>query len=56
MARLVHAPLFRGRQFADEVITLGLPYGQDRLIPIYLATLAIRQRSQSIRFRSGARC
>lgn len=32
----------------------GLPYGQDRLVPIYLATLAIRQKSQTIHFRSGA--
>jgi len=32
----------------------GLPYGQDRLIPIYLATLAVQQKSQVVRFRSGA--
>jgi Plasmid encoded RepA protein len=32
----------------------GLPYGQDRLVPIYLTTLAVRQRSQTVRFRSGA--
>jgi hypothetical protein len=32
----------------------GLPYGQDRLVPIYLATLAVQQKSQSVRFRSGA--
>lgn len=32
----------------------GLPYGQDRLVPIFLATLAIRQKSQTVRFRSGA--
>ena len=32
----------------------GLPYGQDRLVPIYLATLAVRQKSQTVRFRSGA--
>ncbi len=32
----------------------GLPYGQDRLVPIYLATLAIQQKSQTVRFRSGA--
>jgi hypothetical protein len=31
-----------------------LPYGQDRLVPIYLATLAIQQKSQAVRFRSGA--
>lgn len=32
----------------------GLPFGQDRLIPIFLATLAVRQQSQIVRFRSGA--
>jgi hypothetical protein len=32
----------------------GLPFGQDRLILIFLATLAVRQQSQTIRFRSGA--
>ena len=32
----------------------GLPFGQDRIIPIYLATLAIRQQSQTIRFRTAA--
>lgn len=32
----------------------GLPFGQDRLVPIFLATLAVRQQSQTIRFRSGA--
>ena len=34
--------------------TYGLPWGQDRLIPIFLATLAIRQQSQTIQFRSAA--
>ena len=32
----------------------GLPFGQDRLVPIYLATLAVRQKSPTVRFRSGA--
>jgi hypothetical protein len=32
----------------------GLPYGQDRLVPILLSTMAVQQKSQSIRFRSGA--
>ena len=32
----------------------GLPFGQDRLIPIWIATLAVRQRSRCVRFRSGA--
>lgn len=30
----------------------GLPYGQDRLIPIWLATLALRQKSPILRFHS----
>ncbi len=33
----------------------GLPFGQDRLVPIYLATLAVQQKSQTVRFRSGCR-
>jgi hypothetical protein len=32
----------------------GLPFGQDRLIPIFLATLAVRQQSGTVRFKSGA--
>jgi hypothetical protein len=32
----------------------GLPFGQDRLVLIFLATLAVRQQSQVIRFRSAA--
>jgi hypothetical protein len=32
----------------------GVPWGQDRLVPIFLATLAIRQQSRVIRFRSAA--
>jgi hypothetical protein len=32
----------------------GVPWGQDRLVPIFLATLAIRQQSQRITFRSAA--
>ena len=34
--------------------TYGLPFGQDRIVPIYLATLAVRQQSQTIRFRTAA--
>lgn len=34
----------------------GLPFGQDRLVPIYLATLAVQQKSQTVRFRSVPRC
>jgi hypothetical protein len=32
----------------------GMPYGQDRLIPIWIATLALRQNSRAVRFRSAA--
>ena len=32
----------------------GLPYGQDRFVPIYLATLAVPQKSQPVWFRSRA--
>jgi hypothetical protein len=32
----------------------GLPFGQDRIVPIFLATLAVRQQSQTIRFRTAA--
>lgn len=31
----------------------GVPFGQDRIVPISLATLAVRQKSQTIRFRSA---
>ncbi|MCU1325243.1 MAG: plasmid encoded RepA protein [Bryobacterales bacterium] len=34
--------------------SFGLPWGQDRLVPLFLATLAIRQQSRVIRFRSAA--
>jgi len=32
----------------------GLPWGQDRLVPIFLATLAVRQQSRRIPFTSAA--
>jgi Plasmid encoded RepA protein len=32
----------------------GVPFGQDRIVLIFLATLAVRQKSQTIRFRSAA--
>ena len=32
----------------------GLPFGQDRLIPIWVATLALRQKNRTVRFRSAA--
>lgn len=31
----------------------GVPFGQDRIVPIFLATLAVRQKSQTVRFRSA---
>lgn len=31
----------------------GLPFGQDRLIPIWVATLALRQNSKTVRFRTA---
>ena len=46
----------RNGQFHLQVTghpTHGLPWGQDRLVPIFLATLAIRQRRQTITFRSA---
>ena len=32
----------------------GLPWGQDRLVPIFLATLAVRRQNQTIIFDSAA--
>ncbi len=32
----------------------GVPYGQDRIVPIFLATLAVRQKRQTIRFKTAA--
>jgi hypothetical protein len=31
----------------------GVPFGQDRLVPIFLATPAVQQKSQTIRFRTA---
>jgi hypothetical protein len=31
----------------------GVPYGQDRIVPIFLATLAVRAQSPIIKFRSA---
>lgn len=47
----------RNGQFLLQVTghpTYGVPWGQDRLVPIFLATLAMRQQSQTITFRSAA--
>ncbi|MGH9449726.1 MAG: replication protein RepA, partial [Terriglobia bacterium] len=32
----------------------GMPFGQDRLIPIWVATLAVQQKSREVRFSSAA--
>ena len=47
----------RNGRFTLEIVghpDFGLPYGQDRLIPLWLATLAVRQRSRMVLFDSGA--
>jgi hypothetical protein len=47
----------RNGQFVVQVTAhpdYGLPFGQDRIVPIFLATLAVRQQSRTIRFRSAS--
>jgi hypothetical protein len=47
----------RNGKFFLQVIghpQFGLPYGQDRLIPIWVATMAVRQRSRIIRFNAAS--
>ena len=47
----------RNGQFVLQVtghLSFGLPWGQDRLVPIFLATLAIRQQASRITFGSAA--
>jgi replication initiator protein len=47
----------RNGQFLLQVTghpTYGVPWGQDRLVPIFLATLAVRHQQQTITFRSAA--
>ena len=47
----------RNGQFVLQVTghpSYGLPWGQDRLVPIFLATLAIRQQRSRITFGSAA--
>lgn len=47
----------RNGQFLLQVTghpSYGVPWGQDRLVPIFLATLAIRQQKPTITFRSAA--
>jgi hypothetical protein len=44
-------------KFFLEIIAhpnFGLPFGQDRLIPIWVATLALQQKSRVVRFESAA--
>jgi hypothetical protein len=46
----------RNGRFTLQVVghpDFGLPYGQDRLVPIFLATLAVKQKSPIIRFAGG---
>jgi plasmid replication initiation protein len=53
--QLIHSRR-NGRFFLD--ITghpeFGLPFGQDRLIPIWVATLAVQQKSRIVHFESAA--
>lgn len=47
----------RNGKFFLQVIghpQFGLPYGQDRLIPIWVATIAVRQRSRIVRFDTAS--
>jgi hypothetical protein len=47
----------RNAQFLLQVTghpQYGVPWGQDRLVPIFLATLAMRQQKQTITFHSAA--
>jgi len=46
----------RNGQFVLQITghpKFGVPFGQDRIVPIFLATLAVQQKSQIIRFRSA---
>jgi hypothetical protein len=47
----------RNGQFVLQVTghpKFGVPFGQDRIVPIFLATLAVRQKSQTIRFKTAS--
>ena len=47
----------RNGQFVLQVTghpDFGVPFGQERIVPIFLATLAVQQKSQTIRFRTAA--
>ena len=44
-------------KFFLEVVAhprFGLPFGQDRLIPIWVATLAVKQKSRTVHFQRAA--
>ena len=44
-------------KFFLEIIAhprFGLPFGQDRLIPIWVATLAVKQKSRTVHFKRAA--
>ena len=47
----------RNGRFKLDIIAhpeFGPPFGQDRLIPIWVATLAVKQKSRTVMFRSAA--
>jgi hypothetical protein len=47
----------RNGQFVLQVTghpNYGVPFGQDRIVPIFLATLAVQQKSQTIRFKTAS--
>lgn len=53
--QLVHRR--RNGKFSLHIVAhpdFGLPFGQDRLIPIWIATLALRQKSREVSFDSAA--
>ena len=58
--RLPHNQLLYERRNGQFVLQItghpdfGVPFGQDRLVPIFLATLAVQQKSRTICFRTAA--
>jgi hypothetical protein len=47
----------RNGQFTLQITghpDFGLPFGQDRIVPIFLATLAVQQNSPIVRFKSAS--
>jgi hypothetical protein len=54
-SQLIHAR--HSGKFSLQIIghpSFGLPFGQDRLIPIWVATLALQQKNRTIQFASAA--